>query len=230
MAACAVSPTLPSEAGAAATPVVTCRKMRPKVSPDLWCRSCAMNLKKRCGGLLASPEVPRQSVNSRSTGGSGCSGDTFVIDGCPSSKTTSLVIESNGVKGKSLSGSVNDGHSGVLGRKRYGSSSPGWVPPSPQPSDAPLRNNELARHKRPRSSSSKAAGQLKVSNASGGVNNLDNGSDGASDSVGGSDASAAEEEAAAAAAAEETWVQCESCTTWRQLPKHVNPDDLPDVW
>ena len=32
-------------------PVVTCRKMKPKVDPGLWCRSCSMNLKKRCGGL-----------------------------------------------------------------------------------------------------------------------------------------------------------------------------------
>ena len=46
-----------STPGGAATspspPVVTCRKMKPAVDRSLWCRSCAMNLKKRCGGLHA---------------------------------------------------------------------------------------------------------------------------------------------------------------------------------
>jgi len=32
-------------------PVITCRKMKPSVPSILWCRSCTLNLKKRCEGL-----------------------------------------------------------------------------------------------------------------------------------------------------------------------------------
>lgn len=31
--------------------VVTCRKVRPKVDPNFWCRSCSNRLKKRCTGV-----------------------------------------------------------------------------------------------------------------------------------------------------------------------------------
>jgi len=241
MAACAVSPNLAKEAGATtAAPVVTCRKMRPKVSPDLWCRSCAMNLKKRCGGLLASPEAPPQPDNSSSICSSGFSHDAFVIDGCPPPKTTSMLIESkNSIcnpRGGGGGSSTNNGLPGVSGRKRCApSSSPGWVTPSPQHRDAPLlRRREVApRHKKARTLSGKIAGHLKghtCSRASD-VETDDNDDDGASDGVSDGDfGDAADAAEAAAAAAEETWVQCESCATWRQLPRHVNPDDLPDVW
>ena len=86
MPARAVSPTPSAEA--APPPVVTCRKLRPKVPHALWCRSCAMNLKKRCGGLLSAPHEPLPHGDSMPCSGRGNSGDAAALgpNGGPSKR------------------------------------------------------------------------------------------------------------------------------------------------
>lgn len=36
--------------------VITCKKLKPTIHPSLWCRSCTLNLKKRCTGVTQKDE------------------------------------------------------------------------------------------------------------------------------------------------------------------------------
>lgn len=190
--------------------LITCRKLKPKVDQKHWCRSCDLNLKKRCGGLQLPPGAPprpeqygpspaaaaskkkkKKKGNAESSGKLGTDEKRFSADGKRSRPTPNA-------------------------ENRHG-------PPTARGGHARSAAFEaLLKIKAPLQRLPPAQRSVLLSK-----HDQTETGDGA-ESTDGSDTDS--DEGSDDNSAEENWAQCEDCDKWRKLPLHVNPDDLPKKW